>query len=247
MAVCASCNHPLAPETRYCAHCGTEVPRPIAADGLSASTPLAFSAPVTAPLPTHAEDQPGPFLPMDTPPRQPAIAPSPVPAYSPHPYPAQAMPPSTISNNINVNVATAPVVMIVNQAGPGFFVRAVYYLFVGWWAAGLAIALGYALALTVIGLPLALMIFNRLGTILTLRPYTQSLNVTSMGGATVVGIGTAQQQSFLVRTLYFLFVGWWWGAVWLAIAYSLCLLILTLPLGLWMMNRTGAAMTLYRY
>lgn len=126
-------------------------------------------------------------------------------------------------------------------------VRALWYVCIGWWLTGVAISVGYVLALTVIGLPVALMIFNRLGSVLTLRPYAQKMLVTTTGHVTLVRLGNAQQRSFLARTLYFLFIGWWWGAIWLGVAYTLALLIVTLPAGIMMMNRTGAAMTLYRY
>jgi uncharacterized membrane protein YccF (DUF307 family) len=131
--------------------------------------------------------------------------------------------------------------------GPSFLVRVFWYLFVGWWLTGFAILMGYFLALTILGLPLALMIFNRLGTVLTLRPYAQSVNVMTVNGVTMVQMGTVEQHPFPLRAVYFVFVGWWFGALWLSIAYLLCLLIITLPLGLYMMNRTGMALTLYRY
>jgi uncharacterized membrane protein YccF (DUF307 family) len=48
----------------------------------------------------------------------------------------------------------------------------------------------------------------------------------------------------LVRILYFLFVGWWVGLFWLNIGFALCALIVTLPLGLIMLNRLPQVMTL---
>jgi uncharacterized membrane protein YccF (DUF307 family) len=48
----------------------------------------------------------------------------------------------------------------------------------------------------------------------------------------------------LVRILYFLFVGWWVGLFWLNIGFALCALIVTLPLGLIMLNRLPQVITL---
>jgi len=48
----------------------------------------------------------------------------------------------------------------------------------------------------------------------------------------------------LVRILYFLFVGWWVGLFWLNVGFTLCALIVTLPLGLMMLNRLPQVMTL---
>lgn len=137
-------------------------------------------------------------------------------------------------------------VAMVQPSGPSFLVRAVWYLFVGWWLAGLAIALAYALAVTVIGLPAALLIGNRLGTILTLRPTQQTVTSTMRDGVLVMQSQALPQRAWWLRALYFVLVGWWWSAVWLSVAYVLALLVVTLPLALWMFNRTGAALTLYR-
>lgn len=61
-----------------------------------------------------------------------------------------------------------------------------------------------------------------------------------------VGNQSPQQVSMLVRIIYFCFVGWWLGMFWLGIALSLMATIIGLPIGLMMINRTGAIMTLSR-
>ncbi len=47
-----------------------------------------------------------------------------------------------------------------------------------------------------------------------------------------------------VRGLYFIFVGWWLAAIWIAIAWLLNVTIVGLPLGLTMLNRVPQIMTL---
>jgi uncharacterized membrane protein YccF (DUF307 family) len=47
--------------------------------------------------------------------------------------------------------------------------RALYFAFVGWWASLLTMAAAYFISLTIIGIPLALMILNRLPVVTTLR------------------------------------------------------------------------------
>ncbi len=131
--------------------------------------------------------------------------------------------------------------------GPGFLIRAIWFLLVGWWLGGVTIALGYLCCLTIIGLPLAFMLFNAIPVAMTLRPRSGwSVTQTSAGGV-VYAAGSAAQLPLLVRAIWFIFVGWWLGAVWMGIAYLLCLLIVTLPFGLLMFNRVGAVMTLLRY
>lgn len=137
--------------------------------------------------------------------------------------------------------------IVMQHQGPGLLVRILWYFFVGWWLAGLAITAGYLAALTIIGLPLAFAIFNLLPTLLTLRPRTQTIQSVNYGGTTLVRSANIEQQSMLVRVLYFLLVGWWLGALWLIMAYVLCLTVIGLPLGLYMMDRIGGIMTLHRH
>ena len=50
--------------------------------------------------------------------------------------------------------------------------RAVWFVFIGWWLSALAIGVAYFLCAIIIGLPLGFMIFNALPWILTLRDRT---------------------------------------------------------------------------
>jgi uncharacterized membrane protein YccF (DUF307 family) len=60
-----------------------------------------------------------------------------------------------------------------------------------------------------------------------------------------VNVGYQRPQiSMLVRMIYFLCLGWWLGLFWLSIALSFCVSIIGLPIGLMMLNRLGAVMTL---
>ena len=151
------------------------------------------------------------------------------------------------STVVNVNINSTPLVVVPSSSGPSFLVRALWYLFIGWWLAGLAIGLGYLAVFSIVGLPLAFYIFNRIPTLLTLRPRTQNYKVEVQHGVTVLQTGTREQLPLWMRSLWFVCVGWWAGALWLTGAYLLSLVIVTLPLGLMMFNRVGGVMTLLRY
>jgi len=131
--------------------------------------------------------------------------------------------------------------------GPGLLVRAIWFVFVGWWLTGIVNVIAYLIALTIIGLPFAFMIFNRLPSVLTLRPRTVQTTHTVVDGVTYATETTIPQRAFWKRTVYFVLVGWWLGAIWSVLSWLLCVLILTLPLGVMMYNRLPAAMTLRRY
>ncbi len=49
-----------------------------------------------------------------------------------------------------------------------FLIRAVYFLLVGWWFSGLWLAAAYGIGVTIIGLPLAFIMFNYAGAVTTL-------------------------------------------------------------------------------
>jgi uncharacterized membrane protein YccF (DUF307 family) len=60
-------------------------------------------------------------------------------------------------------------------------------------------------------------------------------------------VGTVQQHSalhWILRAAYFLLFGLWFSGLWAAVAWVLCITIIGLPLGLWMLNRMGQVATL---
>ncbi|EMA20785.1 YccF domain-containing protein [Haloarcula argentinensis] len=50
-------------------------------------------------------------------------------------------------------------------------VRAVWFVFVGWWASGVWTGVAYAVSLTIVGLPLAIWMYNRLPFVVSLYQY----------------------------------------------------------------------------
>ena len=105
---------------------------------------------------------------------------------------------------------------------------------------------------TLLGLPLGAYLINRIPTVLTLRPRTQDLVATQVGGTTFLTAKGRAQQPWFVRLVWFVIVGWWASAIWMAIAYLLVLAsVITLGISLvpalLMYNRTPFVATLYRY
>jgi uncharacterized membrane protein YccF (DUF307 family) len=54
----------------------------------------------------------------------------------------------------------------------------------------------------------------------------------------------APQTGCLVQIIWFLFIGWWWGALWIGLAWGAMVTVLGIPLGIWMINRIGQMMAL---
>ena len=135
------------------------------------------------------------------------------------------------------------------KSGPGFFVRALWFIVVGWWASGIASALAWLVGLTIIGLPLTFWIFNRIPTVLTLRPRRQTTTVMVSADGTQIDVlhSSHPQPAFWKRALYFICIGWWLSGLWIVVAWLLSITILGLALAIMMYNRLPAITTLHRY
>ncbi len=134
-------------------------------------------------------------------------------------------------------------------AGPGCLIRALWFLFIG-----IPIGLPWTIIawffiVTIIGLPVGLWMLHRLPQLMTLKPErSQTVVTTTPAGQTQVTRSGAPQLPFLVRAVYFLFVGIWLSLVWLILAWVLTLLTLGfgLPLAFWMFDRVPSVTTLAR-
>ena len=139
------------------------------------------------------------------------------------------------SVNVTVNVAGPPILIVRNQ--PGCLVQLLYFVFIGWWLGALAIVLAYLLFLTVLGIPLGVMIINRI-------PYLMALRQTDPAISYVGSV--ASQHNFIIRVLWFLLIGFWLTALWLSLAYIFALTIIAMPIGFWMFDKAPALLTLHR-
>ena len=63
------------------------------------------------------------------------------------------------------------VVVSAGRPQPAWWLRGIWFVLVGWWASGLWMAIAWPLSLTVIGLPVALLMFNRTPFIASLYRY----------------------------------------------------------------------------
>jgi uncharacterized membrane protein YccF (DUF307 family) len=171
------------------------------------------------------------------------------------PDPAAAirqMAPANNANNSNVtNVSTT-----VNVGGPNiiittqkrsvpFVLRAVWFLAIGWWLSAAFILVGYLCCLTAVLAPVGFWFLNRIPQAQTLRMRNSDLHVTQKDGVTFLTEGRTEQIPWYYRALYFP-VGLVIGAVWLCLAWAVSLLIVTLPLSIWMIDRSPAVISLQR-
>jgi uncharacterized membrane protein YccF (DUF307 family) len=135
------------------------------------------------------------------------------------------------------------------KQGPGMLARALWFIFIGWWLTAIVSVVAWMCLATIILLPLGIWMVNRVPTVLTLRPRTVDawVWIDPAGNLFHVGAAPIAQPSWVVRGIWFIFVGWWLSAVVMAVGYFLVLLVITLPLGLMLYNRVPFAASLYRY
>ncbi|MDO9086387.1 MAG: YccF domain-containing protein [Anaerolineaceae bacterium] len=140
-------------------------------------------------------------------------------------------------------------VYIEQERGPGLLIRALYFIFVGLWLGGIWTTIAWVLVVSIIGLPLGLMMLNRIPQIMTLKPVRENRYMVEQDGRWVMRKYTKEQPSFLARALYFLLIGWWFSALWLLSAWAIAgiTLGLGLPLSFWMFDRVPAITTLSRF
>jgi len=71
-------------------------------------------------------------------------------------------------NNMNMVVNVGSIPVAARNQRP-FYLRAVYFLLIGWWFSAIWLSLAWLLAITIIGLPAAQWMFLRVNAGLTLQ------------------------------------------------------------------------------
>jgi uncharacterized membrane protein YccF (DUF307 family) len=144
-------------------------------------------------------------------------------------------------------MSTSPGVIEVQQRQPGCLLTLVWFVLVGWWASALWIGLAWALIALIITMPIGLIMINYVPLVATLRQPSAAYTAGVDGAAAGLRASDLPQHPFLLRALYFILIGWWFSAAWLAVAWAASVTIIGIPLAIWMYNRVPAITTLRRY
>jgi uncharacterized membrane protein YccF (DUF307 family) len=141
----------------------------------------------------------------------------------------------------------SPGPVFVDRGGPGCLISLIWFFFIGWWLSLIWILIAWGFIVLIITMPIGLAMMHRVPLIASLRPPTREYVVATQGTATIIQELQRPQHPFLLRALYFIFIGWWLSLVWVIVAWIATGTIILLPLGIWMMNRIPAVTTLQRY
>jgi len=138
------------------------------------------------------------------------------------------------------------VTVAVQPSKTPFLVRAIWFLFIGWWLSGIVITIGFILCGLVITLPLGIYLLHRVPQVQTLRDRSMAFETKEVNGRVVMSSSHVAQRPFWIRALWFLFIGLWLTGVWLTVAWLVSLTIILLPLSIWMIDRVPTVLTLQR-
>ncbi len=134
------------------------------------------------------------------------------------------------------NRENTPVVAV--KQGPGCLIQILWFVFIGWWLGSFAVGAAYVMFLLIVTIPVGIAILNNIPMIMALRQPDRL--VTAYGEVNV------PQHNFLLRALWFIFVGWWLAGIALTIGYALCMTIIGLPFGFVIFDMVPAMLTLRR-
>src|SRR5215469_570412 len=99
-------------------------------------------------------------------------------------------------------------VTINETKNPNIILRFLWFLFVGWYVGIGVLVVALVCAITIIGIPLAMFLIDRLPTIMTLRARTRQIKVTEDNqGKLKTREGGLKQTNIVLRVVYFIFDG----------------------------------------
>jgi uncharacterized membrane protein YccF (DUF307 family) len=151
---------------------------------------------------------------------------------------------TAVNNTVNVNMAMPSIQMNTMAKGHSLVTRVLWYCFVGWWLSAIFIVLGVFFTWTVVLMPLGFWFINRIPKAQTMRERTRQFTTEFKDNAIVFTEGNKDQVPWYIRAPYALTIGAVAGIAWLSVAWVFGILVVTLPLSIWMIDRAPAIMTL---
>ncbi len=129
--------------------------------------------------------------------------------------------------------------VVINESkSPNIILRFLWFLLIGWWVGYAIVTVAFFLEAIIIGIPLALYLFDRLPLIMTLKAPRRRLEVyEDAQGHMRSRELRPKQHNLLLRIIYFLLIGWWLSGLWITAAFALTATIIGTPVAFWMVDR----------
>ena len=129
-------------------------------------------------------------------------------------------------------------VVVKENRNPNIIVRFLWFLIIGSWVGYIVFLLASFFEATIIGIPLALYVFDRLPSVMTLKARSHKLEVYEDNKGRLKSKEIRpKQHNLLLRILYFLLIGWWFTGIWIVVALILTPTIVGTPVAFWMVDR----------
>ena len=144
-------------------------------------------------------------------------------------------------------MSTNSTVVVETQRQPGCLLQLLWFAFIGIWLGQVWMIIAWILMVTIIGIPLGVAMLNMIPKVVALREPTRQVRVYRRADGNMMEQTVEPSQiNILLRSIYFILIGWWFSALWMETAYALCATIIGLPVGFWMFDRVPAVLTLRR-
>lgn len=136
-------------------------------------------------------------------------------------------------------------VTVETKKNPGCLVQILWFAFVGWWLGQAWMIIAWIMMITIVGIPVGVMMLNKIPWIIALRNEPVRVKVTTQadGSLTEREVGK-RQVNIILRAIYFILIGWWFTALWMELAYALCMSVIGLPIGFWMFDCVPGVLSL---
>ncbi|MCG8346605.1 MAG: hypothetical protein MI924_02340 [Chloroflexales bacterium] len=147
----------------------------------------------------------------------------------------------SIVPNFQMNAALQPIAQIQPPL-LNLLIRVIWFVFIGLWLGQVWLICAWLLNLTIIGSPIGLWMLNRMPQVMTLCPQPSIPPTTPTQH--IKPSRYSSSVPFVVRVVYFVFIGWWLSLLWLQIAWVFSATVLGLPLAFLMFERTAMITTM---
>jgi uncharacterized membrane protein YccF (DUF307 family) len=129
--------------------------------------------------------------------------------------------------------------IVINQGkSPNIILRFFWFILIGWWVGYIVISVAFVLEAIIIGIPLALLLFDRIPAIMTLKARHHKLEVYEDTKSRLEDRELRpRQHNIVLRILYFIFIGSWFTAIWVGVAAVVAVSIIGVPVAFWMVDR----------
>jgi uncharacterized membrane protein YccF (DUF307 family) len=129
--------------------------------------------------------------------------------------------------------------VVINEGkSPNIILRFLWFILIGWWVGYIVVTVAFFLEAIIIGIPLALYLFDRLPAIMTLKARHRQVEVyEDAKGRIQHRVHGLEQHNLLLRIIYFLLIGWWLSGLWITAAFACAATIIGTPVAFWMVDR----------